>query len=70
MRYQEAYELIDVGIIASGIEIPITESLKSIYFDKAIEQIAMRSVQKKNIEEFAVSGKEYIFTNEDYYRQV
>ena len=70
MRYQEAYELIDVGIIASGIEIPITESLKSIYFDKAIEQIAMRSVQKKNIEEFAVSGKEYIFTNEDYSGQV
>ena len=70
MRYQEAYELIDVGIISGGIEIPITESLKSVYFDKAIEQIAMRSVQKKNIESFSTNGKAYTFTNEDYSGQV
>ena len=70
MRYQEAYELIDIGIVSTGIEIPITESLKIIYFDKAVEQIAMRSVLKKNIEEFTTSGKEYIFNNEDYSGQV
>tara|TARA_R100001443_G_scaffold16125_2_gene25922 strand:+ start:229 stop:1152 length:924 start_codon:yes stop_codon:yes gene_type:complete len=70
MRYQEAYELIDVGIISGGIEIPITESLKSVYFDKAIEQIAMRSVQKKNTESFSTDGKAYTFTNEDYSGQV
>lgn len=70
MRYQEAYEIIDIGIVSNGIEIPITETLKTIYFDKAVEQIAMRSVLKKNIEEFTTSGKEYIFNNEDYSGQV
>ena len=70
MRYQEAYELIDVGVISGGVEIPISENLKSIYFDQAINEIAMRSVRKKNSQSFATSGNEYIFTNEDYSGQV
>jgi len=70
MRYQEAYELIDVGVISGGVEIPISENLKSIYFDQAINEIAMRSVRKKNSQSFTTSGKEYIFTNEDYSGQI
>tara|TARA_R110002012_G_scaffold239615_1_gene413634 strand:+ start:41 stop:961 length:921 start_codon:yes stop_codon:yes gene_type:complete len=70
MRYQEAYELIDVGIISGGVDIPISDNLKSIYFDNAVEQIAMRSMRKKNMESFAINGKTYNFTNQDYSGQI
>ena len=70
MRYQEAYELIDVGIIAGEVDIPISDNLKSIYFDNAVEQVAMRSVRKKNMESFSTNGKIYNFTNQDYSGQI
>ena len=49
MRYQEAYELIDTGVIAGGVEIPVSHNLMGIYFDQAVNDIAMRSVQKRDI---------------------
>ena len=39
MRYQEAYELIDAGVIAGGIELPVSHNLIEIYFDQAIKEI-------------------------------
>jgi hypothetical protein len=52
MRYQEAYELIDAGVIAGGIELPVSHNLIEIYFDQAIKEIAMRAVRKKDSQTF------------------
>ena len=30
MRYQEAYELVDAGVVAGGIEIPVSHNLIEI----------------------------------------
>ena len=57
MRYQEAYELIDTGVIAGGVEIPVSHNLMGIYFDQAVNDIAMRSVQKRDYQSFSSSGK-------------
>ena len=70
MRYQEAYELIDTGVIAGGVEIPVSHNLMEIYFDQAVNDIAMRSVRKKDFQSFTSSGKEYIFTKGNYSGQV
>ena len=47
MRYQEAYELIDAGVVAGGIQLPVSHNLIEIYFDQAVDDIAMRAVRKK-----------------------
>ena len=70
MRYQEAYELIDAGVIAGGIELPVSHNLIEIYFDQAIKEIAMRAVRKKDSQTFTASGKEYIFTKANYSGQI
>ena len=70
MRYQEAYELIDAGVIAGGIELPVSHNLIEIYFDQAIKEIAMRAVRKKDSQTFTASGKEYIFTKTNYSGQI
>ena len=70
MRYQEAYELIDAGVVAGGIEIPVSHNLMEIYFDQAINDIAMRAVRKKDFQSFSSSGKEYVFTKNNYSGQV
>ena len=70
MRYQEAYELIDAGVIAGGIELPVSHNLIEIYFDQAIKEIAMRAVRKKDSQTFTSSGKEYIFTKTNYSGQI
>jgi hypothetical protein len=71
MRYQEAYELINAGVVSSGISMPVSEKLMSIYFDKAVEEVAMRAVKKKNVETFTtISSRSYIFNNEDYSGQI
>jgi len=70
MRYQEAYELIDTGVIAGGVEIPVSHNLMGIYFDQAVNDIAMRSVQKRDFQSFSSSGKEYVFTKSNYSGQI
>ena len=70
MRYQEAYELIDTGVIAGGVEIPVSHNLMGIYFDQADNDIAMRSVQKRDFQSFSSSGKEYTFTKSNYSGQI
>jgi hypothetical protein len=70
MRYQEAYELIDAGVVAGGIEIPVSHNLMEIYFDQAVNDIAMRAVRKKDFQSFSSSGKEYVFTKNNYSGQI
>ena len=70
MRYQEAYELIDAGVVAGGIEIPVSHNLMEIYFDQAVNDIAMRAVRKKDFQSFSSSGKEHIFTKNNYSGQI
>tara|TARA_R110002020_G_scaffold123523_3_gene280109 strand:+ start:1374 stop:2291 length:918 start_codon:yes stop_codon:yes gene_type:complete len=70
MRYQEAYELINAGVIAGGVEIPVSHNLMEIYFDQAMKDIAMRAVKKKDYQSFSSSGKEYVFTNSNYSGQI
>ena len=70
MRYQEAYELMDSGVIAGGIELPVSHNLMEIYFDQAVNDIAMRSVRKKDSQSFSASGKEYVFTKGNYSGQI
>jgi len=64
MRYREAYELIDAGVAKSDIGFPVTETLKANFFDQEVENLGLRLVRKTIREEFTVSGKEYILTNE------
>ena len=49
MRYQEAYELIDAGVIAGGIELPVSHNLIEIYFDQAIKEIEKNLGKKADI---------------------
>ena len=70
MRYQEAYELIDAGVVAGGIQLPVSHNLIEIYFDQAVDDIAMRAVKKKGYQSFSSSGKEYTFTNSNYSGQI
>ena len=70
MRYQEAYELIDLGIVQADINFPVSPSLKSIYFDQAVEDVGLRYVQKRDMETFTSSGKEYIFTKANVSDQI
>ena len=70
MRYQEAYELVDAGVVANGISIPVSHNLIEIYFDQAVNDIAMRAVKKRDFQTFTSSGKEYIFTKNNYSGQI
>ena len=70
MRYQEAYELIDTGVIAGGVELPVSHNLMEIYFDQAVNDIAMRAVRKKDYQSFTTSGKTHVFTKSNYSGQI
>ena len=70
MRYQEAYDLIEAGVIAGGIELPMSPAIKSIYFDQAVNEISLRCVRKKGYQSFSASGKEHVFTNDNYSGQI
>ena len=71
MRYQEAYELIQVSLDSQGlVTFPITEKLKAQFFDNTIKDIAYRVVRKVNMESFTAGGDNFVFTNPDYSGQV
>ena len=71
MRYQEAYELIQVSLDSQGlVQFPITEKLKAQFFDNVIKDIAYRVVRKVNMESFTAGGDNFAFTNPDYSGQV
>ena len=71
MRYQEAYELIQVSLDSQGLaQFPITEKLKAQFFDNVIKDIAYRVVRKVNMESFTAGGDNFAFTNPDYSGQV
>ena len=71
MRYQEAYELIQVSLDSQGlVQFPISEKLKAQFFDNTIKDIAYRVVRKVNMESFTAGGDNFAFTNPDYSGQV
>ena len=71
MRYQEAYELIQVSLDSQGlVQFPISEKLKAQFFDNTIKDIAYRVVRKVNMESFTAGGDNFAFTNPDYSEQV
>ena len=71
MRYQEAYELIQVSLDSQGfVQFPISEKLKSQFFDNTVKDIAHRVVRKVNVETFTAGGDNFVFTNPDYSEQV
>lgn len=70
MRYQEAYELIDIGIAEAEIKFPVSPSLKAIYFDQAVEDVGLLHVKKRDYESFTTSGKGHVFTNANVTEQI
>ena len=71
MRYQEAYELIQVSLDSTlEVPFPVTEKLKSQLFDSIVKEIALRAVRKVNMESFSPSGDNVVMTNPDYSGQV
>tara|TARA_R100001463_G_scaffold6332_3_gene20863 strand:- start:12185 stop:13135 length:951 start_codon:yes stop_codon:yes gene_type:complete len=71
MRYQEAYELIQVSLDSQGlVKFPISEKLKGQFFDSAVKDIAHRVVRKVNMQSFTAGGDNFVFTNADYSGQV
>ena len=70
MRYQEAYELIDIAVAEGKIAYPISSSLKEIFFDQLLEEIALRVVKKRDYESFSASGKSYTFSKANITDQI
>ena len=71
MRYQEAYELIQLSLDSQGMaQFPASEKLKSQFFDNVVNDIAYRVVRKVNMESFTAGGDNFVFTNPDYSGQV
>ena len=71
MRYQEAYELIQVSLDNTlEVPFPVSEKLKSQLFDNLVNDIALRIVRKVNKEEFTAGGDNFVFTNADYSKQI
>ena len=71
MRYQEAYELIQISL-DNTLEVPFTvsEKLKAQLFDNFVKDIALRVVRKVVKQEFTAGGDNFAFTNPDYSGQV
>ena len=71
MRYQEAYELIQVSLDNTlEVPFPVSEKLKAQLFDNFVKDIALRVVRKVNKEEFTAGGDNFAFTNPDYSKQI
>ena len=71
MRYQEAYELIQVSLDNTlEVPFPVSEKLKAQLFDNFVKDIALRVVRKVNKEEFTAGGDNFVFTNPDYSKQI
>jgi hypothetical protein len=64
MRYQEAYEIIDAGLVKAALAFPTAEPLKAQFFDSKVQEIGMRTVKKKDSETFTTTAtRTYTFTN-------
>ena len=71
MRYQEAYELIQISLDNTlEVPFPVSEKLKAQLFDNFVKDIALRVVRKVNKEEFTAGGDNFAFTNPDYSKQI
>lgn len=66
MRYQEAYELIEAGLLKANLSFPVMEALKATIFDEKVNEVGLRSVKKRSSESFTTTKTNvYTFTNAD-----
>jgi len=66
VRYQEAYELIDAGLMKANLSFPVLEALKAEVFDEKVNEVGLRSVKKRSSESFtSTSTNVYTFSNDD-----
>ena len=71
MRYQEAYELIQISLDNTlEVPFPVSEKLKAQLFDNFVKDIALRVVRKVGKQEFTAGGDNFAFTNPDYSKQI
>ena len=66
MRYQEAYEMVEAGLVKSALGFPLTEPLISQFFDNKVQEVGSRVVRKRNSQTFTTSTSNiYELTNPD-----
>ena len=66
MRYQEAYELVEAGLVKSALGFPVTEPLISKFFDAKVQEVGSRTTRKVNSQTFTTSATNaYELSNED-----
>jgi len=71
MRYQEAYEIIDAGLVKAALAFPTTEPLKAQFFDSKVQEIGLRVAKKQDSEAFTTTKtKNYLFTKENVSNQI
>jgi len=66
VRYQEAYEMVEAGLVKSALGFPVTEPLLSQFFDNKVQEVGARTVRKRNSQSFSTSiTNTYTLSNED-----
>lgn len=66
MRYQEAYELVEAGLVKSALGFPVTEPLIAKFFDAKVQEVGSRAMRKVNSQTFTTSATNaYELSNED-----
>ena len=66
MRYQEAYELVEAGLVKSALGFPVTEPLIAKFFDAKVQEVGARAMRKVNSQTFTTSATNaYELSNED-----
>lgn len=71
MRYQEAYEQVQLAIQKAELSFAIGENILDTYFDIAVEDIGLRVVRKRDIESFtSLASKELVFTKSNVSNQI
>lgn len=68
MRYQEAYTLVNDKV--KKHDIVVGERILDNLFDTAVKDLGLRVVRKEDSEDFAVSGRTYVFTKENISEQI
>lgn len=66
MRYQEAYEMVEAGLVKSALGFPVTEPIISQFFDNKVQEVGARVLRKRNSQTFTASATNvYELTNPD-----
>ncbi len=71
MRYQEAYEQVQLALQKAELSFAISENILNTYFDIAVEDIGLRVLRKRDIERFtSLASKELVFTKSNISNQI